>query len=518
MEANEYERDIPVFDENSELQEKDVGEYIKKRANFDKLEMNMPLGNTEEDDRLIANANGQVSNNEETNKIEMRSVYKRNYNNPEINQNGDNDNLQMKTDETSQEADYSKDAESIEAGEWRNVRKGNQKRSEIVGKSFETELGELAFLGKKLDELSNQLSRKDVKNSTISKNIAMQQNRFIKKENMSYNGIAAKNDVILKTEASKQNGLEHNKSAPPDGLHRTLAGTVVVNYYTPKGTSNERNVSNIQIQRVGTVPKNDFNKQLLRRGYNDGKHRKNEQTGVKRGKVQESIRKRKKNSKQSKERDTFAIDTRTFQPISSKELYSFINEDVLRQIQLNKNSFGNLYTPKMVVREMQNKYIKLPGSSLENSDYGGSRRSFSTKYSDFHDFDKTWTKPKSAHIHPFFMFGIDHKETGVTQIDTLESDFFFNDDYRFPKEFQLNYHKRNRHLLPKSHNMKKRKKRKIPVALDWRDYGKRSALFYCHGTIIYLPINLIIHLFMYLFVRFLYIDTFADSSIASFIS
>jgi len=202
---------------------------------------------------------------------------------------------------------------------------------------------------------------------------------------------------------------------------------------------------------------------------------------IKRRKPHATIHKVKKRIKMPNERESLFDNAKNYQPLDQEEIFNSIDNEMVKQ--MSEDRIDDFYTPDFRIRKIKNNDIDWPFPSEEENNNEKNkiarRRSFQKIYTDYNSFEKTWRKPTSANVHPFFMFGVDHRQSGANQAETLEYDFTMNDNYRFPEKFQTQGKKdkhKKKHLRQQKKRKRKRKKTKIPAELDWRDYGALSPI------------------------------------------
>ena len=505
METNEYERKIPIFDENFKPIENDAEENVKRERNDNIYGVNAVSKFKEGDNTTNGSEHGKGSNDEKKKEIN------------EIDQTDNDDSSKEKFAKISQDMSYFDDKGDSRAIQSRNLSERNHKKSEIAMKSFETELKELEFFGEKLDELSVQLKRENKENKQGPQGILIGKNDYTKNENGSHYGISSTDDATLRIEEYKTNDVSSKGNTPQDERGSKSMRAEALNEITNNSTHENPNVtktSNVKEQRLETLSEKAVTRQYSEGGYNDYLHSRNvliEKTGLKRGKPRATIRKIKKRTRNKKEKDFFIVDTKTFEPIASKDISRLVDEDIVTNI--NDRVFGETYSPRTQVRKLENNYIALPDFPQKDNDEDARRRSFTKNHFDYNEFYRSWRNPESSNVHPFFMFGVDHRQSGPNnRIETLEYDFVLNDNSRFPKEFHLirnedtHKGKRGRSFQQQSRkerakDKKARKKTKIPIELDWRDYGKKSYFNYFGSSFILLLIHLLFHSFVHSFIH-----------------
>ena len=470
---NEYEKRIPICDENFELKDKNVEKHVEKEGNRNKTRMRFEnnerglsmkdlLPNAAETDRKVSK--GSYAEENKNDKIAKKSNrIDGNENNGKV--------LQRAT-----YFDYASKSKAIQAI---NLTTRNKKKSEIAGKSFETEMKELEMLGEQLNELSEQLSTKSVtKESKVERENAGRQNIASYHERMS-----TKNETYPRGNISKWDETYENTNAK---------GKIIIHNTTSNGlTNNEKEigkpiVSDVAFTKTDKLEtEKSVKRQHLESSFNgDGPSRKSLLTraDIKRRKPHATIHKVKKRIKMPKERESLFDNAKNYQPLDQEEIFNSFDNEMVKQ--MSEDRIDDFYTPDFRIRKIKNNDIDRPFPSEEENNNEKNkiarRRSFQKIYTDYNSFEKTWRKPTSANVHPFFMFGVDHRQSGANQAETLEYDFTMNDNYRFPEKFQTQRKKdkhKKKHLRQQKNRKRKRKKTKIPAELDWRDYGKMSQLF-----------------------------------------
>ena len=489
METNEYERKIPIFDENFEPIENNVEDNMKREGNDSTYGVNAVSKAEDRGNTTNGNKRRKGLNDEETEKKVIN----------EIDQDDKDDGNKEKLDKFSQDMSYFDNTGNSRGILSRNLSERFHKKSEIAEKNFQKDLKELAFFGEKLDELSVQLNKENKENIKVPQAILTVKNDYTKKENGSHYGISSAEDAIIRKGVSRTNsGNNKDNTLKYDKINKPMRAEVFIERAnnSTQGIPNATRIKNLKEERVETNVNKNATRQYSEGGYNDYLHSRKvliEKTGLKRGKSRATIRKIKKGTRNKKEKDGFVVQAKTFEPISSEEINRLVGEDISDKV------VGESYSPRIRVRRFENGYIKLSDFPQKYYDEDAERRSLTKSHFDYNDFERSWRKPESSNVHPFFMFGVDRRQSGVNNnVETLEYDFIINDNSRFPKEFQLirneDTHKgKRRRLFKQNLNKTARKKTKIPKELDWRDYGKKP----CFN---YFKTHSFIYLFIYYFI------------------
>ena len=502
--TNEYEKRVPTFDENFELQEEDVEKEAEEKGN------RVPMfdGNFELKEERVEKQTEKKGNRKNThmssdNNEQSLSMEDSSLNTAEIDRKGRKDGKGIYEQE-SRSHKITENPNMIDRNE--NIHKifqratdfnyaskpkviesaaRNDKKSEIARKSFETEMKELEILGEQLDELSQQLSRKNSTNATLVKESKVGREYNSEKVIAKYNErVSFKNETYPIGNFSKwdENYINISKNLKGKTIKSNTTSNRLTNAYKKNGSPIAGDVAFTKKSKFET--ENGIKRQHLESSYNGDQPSKkllSTRADGKRAKPHATIHKVKTRIKMSKEGESLFDNTGNYQPIAEEEIFASIDNGMLTQ--MNEDSIDDFYTPKVQIRKIKDNYIDITFPSEEESNNEKNsvarRRSFQNIYADYDAFEKKWRKP-AADVHPFFMLGVDHRQLGVNQAETLEYDFTMNDNNRFPENFQLRRGKgkhKKKHVLQQKTKQRRRRKAKIPVELDWRDYGKLSQIF-----------------------------------------
>lgn len=442
-ETDEYERSIPVFDEHFEdaLDETEDERKMEKQQKFESED--------EESSRLEHGSSENMdSKSKEEGRYEdgMKAESGKSY-------NGDNGEIVVKKSGIEKEKVL------------------NEQKSNTAENGLEKEMRDLVFFGEKLDELSEQIGRRS--DGKIPKDsISLNEQGKIKESNK---------NVSVEERFNGTTSLS-SKGVDEIALANFKAGNEEVKQILHLNEETSAHSNQSTVQKSG-------------RAIGEAKRRHG-------GTVSESVklkgmkseRKKSRKEKWGRIRRTgkrkmkgfgFNIDGKTLKVIDGEKLSESMTEESLAEFISNKN----VYEPEVVVRDLQYGHSQ-PITTLreENVENGGRKSTLVKSSDDYEDFMKMWKAPVYEEVTPFFMTGFEEGERSEGNIDTMEYDFLVKDDSRFPSE--LRKRKRKKKLKKKG---KPKRKTRIPVELDWRNYGTKPQKVH--------DLSIITHNFKYLFDR-----------------